>query len=373
MDGCLRVRLLGLLWLWIGLTPATLWAAELFLRYEQEGVESITVQGGVLRRQATGASAEERTVLAPAQQTRFDRWVEAHRLFELPAELLPPADGPPGRFASLAVRREDRARIITWTTASHWPAVDIAVAQLRRLAAEVFDAGAPEGIATASPAAALERWPNLAPERTLPFKSVIQATTRQALLDFDAGDPAHAQLKELIALAAQRAGRRAFAEGIFTARANEAGNAMESYVRAALEEVGLAPRTPRTTTGRAQTTGYPDLELSGPTPCYLELKTYNAATANTTQRTFYYSPSEHPKVTRDALHLLLAFRLESVQRRGQPAFVPAHWKLLTLQDLAVSLKYEFNQSNRGLYGEDATAAVLAEGTVGSEPAEAPAP
>ena len=96
----------------------------------------------------------------------------------------------------------------------------------------------------------------------------------------------------------------------------------------------------------------PDIEITEPAPCYVELKTYNAATANTTQRSFYYSPSETPKVTRDAVHLLLAFELERTARGGTNVFVPTHWKLLSLEDLEVDLKFEFNQSNRGLYGSD---------------------
>ena len=117
----------------------------------------------------------------------------------------------------------------------------------------------------------------------------------------------------------------------------------------------------RTAGGTAQEPGYPDVEIPGDPPCYLELKTYSATTANTTQRSFYYSPSDRPKVTRDALHLLLAYELEKVERDGKTVFIPAHWKLITLQDLHVDLKFEFNQSNRGLYGKEAGKALLGEG------------
>jgi hypothetical protein len=198
-------------------------------------------------------------------------------------------------------------------------------------------------------------------ERRLPFKTVIAATTGHRVLDFDTNNPAHVELRRKILRAAALAGERARAEGIATARANEAGNHMEPFVRAALAEADLPARVPTNSSGRAQATGYPDIELTGAVPCYLELKTYNATTANTTQRTFYYSPSTAPKVTRDALHLLLAFELETVTRQGRSVFVPARWKLLTLQELEVELKFEFNQSNRGLYGEPA--AVLDEDTV----------
>lgn len=201
------------------------------------------------------------------------------------------------------------------------------------------------------------------PAKRIPFKEVILATTHYRILDFDTNNPAHIALHKKIAAAARAAATKARAEGLFAARANEAGNHIEAFVKAALQEAGLEARTPVTTDGDAQTVGYPDVEILGEPPCYLELKTYNAATANTTQRSFYYSPSAHPKVTHDALHLLLAYQLEKAPRGGQTAFVPIRWKLVTLQDLQVDLKFEFNQSNRGLYGKEAGPALLAEGAV----------
>jgi len=199
------------------------------------------------------------------------------------------------------------------------------------------------------------------PAKAIPFKTVIQATTGFRILDMDTNNAAHLELWRRVTRAAALAGERARQEGISTARSNEAGNRIEPFVRAALTESGLTARVPVNTAGRGQSTGYPDLEITGSIPCYLELKTYSAAALNTTQRTFYYSPSETPKVTRDALHLLLAYELETVIRDGKSYFVPAHWKLVTLQDLEVDLKFEFNQGNRGLYGDKT--AILDEGRV----------
>lgn len=197
------------------------------------------------------------------------------------------------------------------------------------------------------------------PAKRLPFKTVITATTGHRVLDFDPNNPAHVELRRKILRAAALAGERAQEEGIATPRANEAGNHIEPFVRAALHEAGLAAQVPVTAAGRAQSAGYPDIEITNAPACYLELKTYNAATVNTTQRSFYYSPSANSKVTRDALHLLLAYELEKQTRDGQTVFRPGHWKLITLQDLEVDLKFEFNQSNRGLYGREP--AVLGEG------------
>jgi len=191
------------------------------------------------------------------------------------------------------------------------------------------------------------------PAKNLSFKTVIHATTGHRVLDFDTNNPAHAGLRAKLLKAAALAGERVRKEGLAASRSNEAGNQLEPFVFAALQEAGIEARIPRTTADRAQTAGYPDLEIAGPVPCYLELKSYNAATANTTQRSFYYSPSATPKVTRDAVHLLLAYELEKVERDRRALFVPRHWKLISLQDLEVDLKFEFNQSNRGLYGNDA--------------------
>ena len=199
------------------------------------------------------------------------------------------------------------------------------------------------------------------PAKQIPFKEVILATTQHRLLDFDTNNAAHRELFQRLTAAAEAALTNARAAGLFSTRANEAGNHMELFVKAALKDAGLTARTPVTTAGDAQTTGYPDVEILGDTPCYLELKTYSAATANTTQRSFYYSPSENPKVTRDALHLLLAYELDRTEQNGRTTFTPTHWKLITLQDLEVDLKFEFNQSNRGLYGKDAKSALLGEG------------
>lgn len=201
------------------------------------------------------------------------------------------------------------------------------------------------------------------PARRIAFKDVIFATTKHRIIDFDTNNPTHVALHQKLITAARAAAKKAQTNGLFAARANEAGNQMEEFVRAALQEAGLRARVPTTTTGSTQVTGYPDIEIAGNPPCYLELKTYNAATANSTQRSFYYSPSEHPKVTHDALHLLLAYQLQREDRNGKTAFIPVHWKLITLDQLEVDLKFEFNQSNRGLYGPEAHTAQLGEGSV----------
>lgn len=204
----------------------------------------------------------------------------------------------------------------------------------------------------------------LQPLKSVPFRAVIRAIAGCSVIDFDSRDPKHQVLAKAIADAAIQAGSSAFYTGIFTKRPNEAGNKIEPFVKTALLHVGLDARTPTTANGRAKAVGYPDIEIVGDPACYLECKTYNIANVETTMRAFYFSPSEQFKVTKDALHLLLAYQLETGMRNGRSAYVPVHWKLISLHELKVDLKHEFNQSNKNLYGSAAAKALIAEGDIG---------
>jgi hypothetical protein len=204
----------------------------------------------------------------------------------------------------------------------------------------------------------------LQPLRGVPFKAAIRAVSGYAVLDFDSANRTHQELAAKISTAAGMAGAALRSKGIATKRPNEAGNAIEPHVKAALAVTGLLAETPKTKDGKGKAVGYPDIEIVGAAvPCYLECKTYNINNVNTTQRAFYFSPSDQFKVTRDAIHLLLAFQLEPAQRDGRPVFVPVHWRLITLQDLKVDLKHEFNQHNRDMYGSGAAKALIAEADI----------
>src|ERR1041385_2316448 len=65
------------------------------------------------------------------------------------------------------------------------------------------------------------------PEKQIPFKEVIEATTHFRVLDFDTNNPAHVELRKKIFEAAALAGKRTAASGLIVERANEAGNHIE--------------------------------------------------------------------------------------------------------------------------------------------------
>jgi len=82
----------------------------------------------------------------------------------------------------------------------------------------------------------------------------------------------------------------------------------------------------------------------------VECKTFNIESLDTTFRSFYLSPSEDFKVTKDARHLAISFEIYVEGRSGNKNIYKCKsWKILTLDRLLVDVKYEFNADNRRLY------------------------
>ena len=130
----------------------------------------------------------------------------------------------------------------------------------------------------------------------------------------------------------------------------------------ALREVGLDADKPLSKSGKRKVAGYPDIEVrdrEGRT-IYIDCKTYNTKTKDQTFRTFYFSPSEDPKITKDAFHLLISSELDLAEREEKQAFIPISWQIYTLDRLKDQVKHEFNASNKDLYQKEA---LLAEGKI----------
>lgn len=191
----------------------------------------------------------------------------------------------------------------------------------------------------------------LEPLRGIPYPIAIRALTGCKVLEFDLSDEGNQELLERLKKAAQIAGYEAYKQGIFTSRPNEAGNQIEPFVISALKKVGLRADKPLTKSGKRKVAGYPDIEVVDKQGkiIYLDCKTYSAKTKNQSFRTFYFSPSEDPKITKDAFHLLLSFELTKEKRQGKMAFVPISWQIYTLEKLKVQVKHEFNASNKDIY------------------------
>jgi hypothetical protein len=186
----------------------------------------------------------------------------------------------------------------------------------------------------------------LEPIKGIPFPLVIEALTGCRVLEFDRKKNVH--ILELLKRASAEAGKLAAKQTIVADRPNEAGNRIEPFVLFAFNNLGFAASKPQTHSGKIKAAGYPDIELrhesgwSG----YLDCKTFATKSIGSTFRAFYLSPSKEPKITRDAVHLLLSFEL---QPKGRNIYIPMSWHLYDLHSLEVQVKHEFNASNRDLY------------------------
>ena len=203
----------------------------------------------------------------------------------------------------------------------------------------------------------------LEPLTAIPFTLAIKALTGFEVLNFDPSLDENKKLLERLSNAAQLGGQKAFQQGIFTARPNEAGNHIEPFVVDALRHVGLKADKPVSKSGKKKAAGYPDIQIEderGRT-VYLDCKTYSTLTKDQTFRTFYFSPSGDPKITREAFHLLMGFELDISEREGKRAFIPISWQIYTFDKLLIRVKHEFNASNRELYTREA---LLSQGRIG---------
>ena len=165
-------------------------------------------------------------------------------------------------------------------------------------------------------------------------------------MQFDKTIPKNADLFTKISQAMADAAGTVRKNPINRPRPNEVGNDIEQFVIKALNKVGLKAAAPRTREGKGKNTGYPDIRIeTGGIPIFLEVKTYARANQATTQRSFYFSPTENPKVFEDGYHLLVGFEMT---RNGND-FTPDAFKLLDLYGLECDMKYEFNSDNKRLY------------------------
>jgi hypothetical protein len=129
-------------------------------------------------------------------------------------------------------------------------------------------------------------------------------------------------------------------------RVNEVGNKIELIIKSELIKIGFSAKTPN-----SKSTGYPDIEFvdSKNRLHYLECKTYNIKNIDTTQRSFYLSPSEDFKVKQDGIHFGLSFEVEAIENKK---YKINSWKILDFSELKLDVKYEFNSNNRKMYKKE---------------------
>jgi len=205
----------------------------------------------------------------------------------------------------------------------------------------------------------------LQPLKDIPFNLVIESMTGKKVISFDFTNLSHKEVLELLKQSALNAGREINKTCILRPRPNEVGNDIEPYVRNALNFFGLNADIPVGPSGRKKTTGYPDIIFWHKNlPYYLECKTYNIENIATTQRSFYFSPSDEFKVIYDAPHFILSYEIYVAGESGNKHIYKCkHYKILSIESLSLDVKYEFNSDNKRMYsGKDGTS-ILDEGEI----------
>lgn len=191
----------------------------------------------------------------------------------------------------------------------------------------------------------------------IPFADVINATSGKRVIPVDQKDKATARMLAAIGKALDAVLARMNAADS-PAKQQKRVNEMSKHFEDALEtELKAAPGLecdfPRTASGHAQRSGYPDLRIVDKTTgriIYLDPKLYAKSSRHSSLRTFYFTPKrETNKVNDDAHHLVAGIEHETTGTELNFT----RWELIDLSGFRVRLKAEFEGSNADMYREDA--------------------
>ena len=201
----------------------------------------------------------------------------------------------------------------------------------------------------------------LTPLKKVPLNLVIEGFSGYKIIPFNKEDRKDKVLLENLIKAVNQAGIEINKLGIKRPRPNEIGNDIEPFIKRALNNIGYKAGTPTTSSGAKKSSGYPDIEFIDKFDRvnYLECKTFNIASLTSSLRSFYLSPSDKFKITKDAHHFVVSFEIFVEKSIGKNNIYKCKsWKILSIENLDVDVKYEFNANNPRLYSEKL---IIAEG------------
>ena len=203
--------------------------------------------------------------------------------------------------------------------------------------------------------------------RGIPFSEVIFDVTGKRVLAFNPKNETDLRVVKQISVVldevmSQLNSPASVIQG--SPRINEVSSHFEDLMRALLNKTsGLTCDFPKTTEGRLQRSGYPDLELidqESHRVYYLDPKLYAIGSRGSSFRTFYFEPKiATNKVREDAVHFIVGFEHEKPAADRQWKFT--RWDLVDLSHFQVKLKAEFQGSNRDMYRPEAIVATSGKG------------
>src|SRR3989338_1290543 len=100
----------------------------------------------------------------------------------------------------------------------------------------------------------------LRPLKNIPLNLVIEGISGNKILPFHKKNNKDRLLLENLIQAVKIASNDINMKGLYATRPNEAGNAVEPFVKKALVKVGYKADTPLTKGNKKKSTGYPDID-----------------------------------------------------------------------------------------------------------------
>ncbi len=185
------------------------------------------------------------------------------------------------------------------------------------------------------------------------FSSLIESSTGNQVLPLNPSDPVDAEILRGVESGMAAILREFNQDDSITHEESRINEVSAYFEEALLREIDRAPELecvyPRTAEGNLQRAGYPDLMIrhreSGRV-AYLDPKLVKEGSKESSLRTFYFTPRrETNKVLEDAHHLLIG--IEHDGNTGKWKYL--RWHLVDLTHFKVTLKAEFQASNRDLY------------------------
>jgi hypothetical protein len=185
------------------------------------------------------------------------------------------------------------------------------------------------------------------------FSTVIEEVTGKKILSADS-KYLKEKLKILISCF-DRVVKNSKENPIVVGRINELGNALEPILKKQINLAGLNCSIPLTTSGKKQSSGYPDLIIENENKnIYIEVKTYakKEGSLNSAFRSFYYEPKkETNKVNKEGYHLLVGFG-HIGRDEDDTGYVLDSWHLVDLSKTKVFFKGEFQTNNKNMYRKE---------------------
>ena len=181
----------------------------------------------------------------------------------------------------------------------------------------------------------------LEPLGNIPFEIFIRAWFKQKVIKFD--PVSDSALFEIIKILGKNTCHLTIESKIISKRPNEVGNVLENYVKQAGEILGLDIEKPKGS-------GYPDLRLKyRDTVTYIEVKSYNLKSVDSSFRSFYLSPPKRPKIDSSGHHIVIGFEVEEVDNGN---YCAKAFHLVDAYGLCCSLKFEAQSNNVLLYSNE---------------------